>query len=154
MPTDLWRYAQALYRQPGVEAACLQLQAQGTDVCLLLCACWLEQRQLAANASQALALRELAQPWQTQVVLPLRQLRQEWRAHAQQDAALMQLREQLKQLELQAERQLLQRLESLCLSWPASAEEKPGHWLEQLSPASADRGALQLLRAAASQLQI
>ncbi|WP_157222804.1 DUF2390 domain-containing protein, partial [Pseudomonas sp. S13.1.2] len=29
MYTDLWNYALALYARPGVEAACLELQAQG-----------------------------------------------------------------------------------------------------------------------------
>jgi len=49
MPTDLWRFAETLYQRPGVEAACLQLQAQGADVCVLLCAAWLERRQVACT---------------------------------------------------------------------------------------------------------
>ena len=107
MPTDLWRFAQALYQHPGVEDTCLHLQTQGADVCLLLCAAWLEHRQIGCNHERAETLRNLAQPWLQQVVVPLRQLRQSWREAAQSDNALAQLREQVKQLELTAEREQL-----------------------------------------------
>ena len=33
MHTDLWNHALALYARPGVEAACLDLQTLGGDVC-------------------------------------------------------------------------------------------------------------------------
>ncbi|MCK1787400.1 TIGR02444 family protein, partial [Pseudomonas sp. TNT11] len=37
MCADLWSFALSTYARPGVEAACLRLQEQGADVCLLLC---------------------------------------------------------------------------------------------------------------------
>lgn len=154
MPTDLWRFAEELYRRPGVEAACLQLQEQGADVCLLLCAAWLERRQVACNAQRGDALRDLARPWQEQVVLPLRQLRQGWRASAQSDKALAQLRERVKRLELSAERELLQRLAAISQDWPSGATAQRGDWLEQLAPEGADRDALQQLRGAAAPMQV
>lgn len=150
MPADLWRFAEEFYQRPGVEAACLQLQEQGADVCLLICALWLDARGVACSATRAEALASLARPWREQVVQPLRQLRQGWREPAQRDNALRQLREEVKQLELDAERELLQRLAALSQDWPSEAAVQRGDWLEQLAPEGASRAALQLLRDAAA----
>ncbi|MVW73832.1 TIGR02444 family protein [Pseudomonas xionganensis] len=152
MPSDLWRFAQELYRQPGVEAACLQLQGQGADVCLLLCAAWLERRQIACDEARADALDKLARPWQAQVVLPLRQLRQQWREAARDDKTLARLREQIKVMELDAEREQLQRLAICARNWSGGDQGSAGYWLESLAPASADRATLHRLRSAAVQL--
>ena len=152
MPTDLWRFAETLYQRPGVEAACLLLQTQGADVCLLLCAAWLERRHLTCTDERTKALRALAQPWQQQVVLPLRQLRQHWREQAQSNNALAQLRERLKQLELDAEREQLERLAACTQDWSDSGTGAPLDWLERLSPQPGNHDALQTLRTAAAQL--
>ena len=149
MPPDLWRFAEAVYQRPGVEAACLQLQAQGLDVCLLLCALWLDARNVPWDEARDRALHNVAQPWQTQVVMPLRQLRQNWRAAAQDDSALKPLREQDKRLELKAERELLQRLATLSREWPSIDDAPRQRWLAQLA---ADPDALQTLRVAAAQV--
>jgi uncharacterized protein (TIGR02444 family) len=153
MPTDLWRFAEMLYQRPGVEAACLQLQAQGADVCLLLCAAWLEAQKIACSDEHVATLRSLAQPWQLQVVVPLRQLRQNWREPAQGDSALTTLREQIKQLELAAEREQLERLATCVQRWPSGEISAPLNWLENLVPRLASRDALQTLRIAAAQLR-
>lgn len=147
MPTDLWRFAQDLYQQAGVEAACLHLQEQGADVCLLLCAVWLERRQIDCCAAYAQALRQRAQPWQQEVVMPLRQLRQNWREQAHADDALARLREQVKALELAAERQQLERLAEFSKTWPQNAATST-YWLETLAPEGANRDALHALRIA------
>ena len=149
MPTDLWRFAETLYQRPGIEAACLHLQAQGADVCLLLCATWLETQRISCTAERAEALRNVAHAWRQQVVVPLRQLRQSWREAAQGDIALAQLREQVKQLELAAEREQLQRLAACAESWPSGETQAPSNWLESLAGDAADRAALQTLRNAA-----
>jgi uncharacterized protein (TIGR02444 family) len=149
MYPDLWRFAEEFYRRPGVEAACLQLQAQGADVCLLLCALWCEVRKVPCTAQRIAALRSIAQPWQTQVVTPLRQLRQAWRSAAQDDPDLAGLRERIKTLELDAERELLQRLALHSRDWPSAQTTPPGGWLEQLTPAT-EHAALQVLRDAAA----
>jgi uncharacterized protein (TIGR02444 family) len=151
MDTDLWRFAETLYRRPGVETACLHLQAQGNDVCLLLCAAWLECRGVACNTERADCLRAITQPWQREVVGELRRLRLQWRAASQHDSALAALREQIKQLELAAERELLQRLALSSHDWPNDASEDAHGWLHTLALAStpADRDALHLLRVAA-----
>ncbi|MCZ4324326.1 TIGR02444 family protein [Pseudomonas anguilliseptica] len=152
MPTDLWRFAEALYQRPGVEAACLLLQTQGADVCLLLCAAWLERRQIICGNERSEALRNIAKPWQQQVVVPLRQLRQSWREQAQSDNALTQLREQVKQLELAAEREQLERLAACTQDWPSNAANAPLNWLESLAPQPSNHDALQTLRIAAAHL--
>ena len=151
MPSDLWNYALQLYGRPGVEQACLQLQNTGADVCLLLCACWLKHRKQAYSAERCEQLLDLAQPWQQQVITPLRQLRQNWRAQAQQQPELAVLREQLKGLEQQGERQLLLQLQACALAWPPLASTENGDWLTALSGRAATLDALQWLRVEAEQ---
>lgn len=151
MHPDLWRFAEDLYRRPGVETACLQLQAQGSDICLLLCGAWLGRRGVACSAERADCLRAIAQPWQREVVSVLRHVRQQWRAAAHHDSALAALREQIKQLELAAEREQLQRLASCSHDWPGTTAENTHAWLHALAPVTtpADRDALHLLHVAA-----
>ena len=149
MPSDLWSFACTCYARPGVEQTCLHLQQQGQDVCLLLCALWLEQRGIASEPTGLRQLQDISQPWQRDVVQPLRELRQRWREPALSSPALAQLREQIKATELAAERELLDRLEDLTKTWPAAKAGQGSQWLDQLCE---DRDAQQLLRAAASSL--
>ncbi|CAI3791352.1 hypothetical protein GLGCALEP_00211 [Pseudomonas sp. MM221] len=154
MHTDLWNYALALYARPGVEAACLELQAQGGNVCLLLCATWLQARGVAVLDARAQALHDIAEPWQREVVAPLRSLRQQWRASASSDMHLAALREQVKGLELQAEKTLLERMQERSQQWPADSHEPTDDWLARLAPGLAlHHDALEQLRAAAATLQ-
>jgi uncharacterized protein (TIGR02444 family) len=154
MPTDLWRFAETLYQRPHIEPACLQLQAQGADVCLLLCGAWLEVHQVACADARITVLRNLAQPWQQEVIEPLRQLRKSWREQAQLDPVLAQLREQIKRLELEAEQTLLDRLGACSQDWPRAAANASWQWLERMAPTAANRDALQTLRITAAQLRI
>jgi uncharacterized coiled-coil protein SlyX len=105
-----------------------------------------------ANAHHPQALQRIAQPWQKEVVEPLRQVRVQWRAMAQQDAQLAALRERVKALELEAEQQLLTRLEALAHAWPIGESEGQQGWLEGLATEAAnlDHDALQLLRVMAT----
>jgi len=154
MQADLWTFAVSLYQCPGVAEDCLALQDdRGANVCLLLCAAWLEQRSVSCSPERLAMLEVLATQWSVSVVEPLRGLRRQWREVAQQDAELARLREALKGLELQAEKVLLERLARACEDWPAS--EQPTLWLEALLPAPTrppkrmdDCGALHRLRAA------
>ncbi|WP_068825090.1 TIGR02444 family protein [Pseudomonas sp. BMS12] len=146
MPSDLWSFANACYARPGVEAICLRLQEQGVDVCLLLCALWLERRGAAASEPRLQQLQAISLPWQRDVVRPLRELRQSWRTAAADDPQLTSLRERIKVTELEAEQELLRRLERLTENWAAPARAQECAWLELLSE---DRDALHRLRAAA-----
>jgi len=89
----------------------------------------------------------VAGPWQREVISPLRQTRRDWRAAAGQDTELAALREQVKKLELQAERVFFERLQALAEGWPAEASEDD--WLIRL--AGNDSAALQVLRDAVNQ---
>ena len=150
MCADLWSFALSTYAHSGVEAACLRLQEQGADVCLLLCGLWLDQRGVALEPTRLLALRQIADPWQAEVVEPLRQVRKQWRVMAQQDAELGALRERVKALELEAERQVLSRLQTRALEWPTGEVTYQGSWLEGLAAEAAnlDHDALHQLRVA------
>ena len=147
MTTDLWDFATNLYARPGVETACLALQDAGADVCLVLCGLWLDQRATHCTTDYVAQLRQAAAPWQRDVVVPLRRLRQSWREAAQTDQALALLRQHLKQLELDAEREHLQRLQALSAGWPKLPESSARHWLDALAPTSttATREACDLL---------
>lgn len=134
MTADLWSFATTLYAKPGVEAACLTLQDAGADVCLLLAGLWLDSRGVAHNPEREGQLRQAAQPWQQAVVEPLRTLRRAWRQTAQTDPALAALRQRLQQLELDAEREQLARLQTLSEGWPGSTEGNARTWLKELTP--------------------
>lgn len=151
MCADLWSFALSIYARPGCEDACLRLQEQGADVCLLLCGAWLERRGVALEPARIQALQQLARPWQKTVVEPLRQMRMQWRTLAQQDVPLAALRERIKALELEAERELLTRLEALAQPWPTGEVSQP-KWLEGLATEAAnlDHDALQQLRVVAT----
>ncbi|MBP5944053.1 MULTISPECIES: TIGR02444 family protein [unclassified Pseudomonas] len=150
MSSDLWSFALATYARPGVEDACLQLQTAGVNVCLLLCGLWLEQRGASCDEQRAGQLQALTGPWDIEVVQPLRTLRMQWKARALDDVVLKGIREQVKALELEAERALLSRLEGIAQVWGRNAAGSIG-WLEALagSAANLNRDALQVLRVAA-----
>lgn len=141
---DLWNFALELYARAGVEKACLELQEAGNDVCLLLAGAWLQQRGVRCLNERLQALQALASPWQREVIAPLRQVRQDWRTNASQDAELAALREQVKKLELQAERVLLDRLQALAENWPTEASGDD--WLARL--AGGNSAALHVLHGA------
>ena len=154
MPTiynDLWTFASTCYAQPGVESACLELQAAGADVCLILTGAWLECRGVRSCELRLKALIHISESWQSRVVAPLRELRNTWKQPAALDAALTQLRDDLKRLEQSAEKIQLERLQSTTLDWPTGTGT--ARWLERLCPGlNLPDGAVVTLRQAAAQL--
>ena len=152
MSSDLWSFSLSTYARPGVEPACLQLQSAGINVCLLLCGLWLGVRGVACNEHRLQQLRSVAEPWDTDVVSPLRALRVNWKVVAADDGELNALREQVKALELEAERHLLVRLERSALSWPQGEATDLSAWLEGVTAGAVhlDRDALHQLRVAVS----
>jgi uncharacterized protein (TIGR02444 family) len=151
MSSDLWSFSLAVYARPGVEDACLQLQTAGANVCLLLCGLWLEQRGVTCDEQRINALQALTAPWDTEVVQPLRTLRMQWKTQAVDDAVLKGMREQIKSLELEAERALLSRLEGVAQEWMRN-DAGAMTWLEGLAGTAANPNcdALQVLRVAAT----
>jgi len=150
MSSDLWSFSLTTYAHPGVEQACLQLQSAGVNVCLLLCGAWLGQRGVACDEQRLQQLRSVAASWDIDVVRPLRTLRTQWKVGSTQDSDLHALREQVKALELEAERHLLLRLEHAAQSWPQNAETDLAAWLEGAAAEAAHlhRDALHQLRVA------
>ena len=150
MSKALWNFALDMYAQPGIEAICLALQdAHGEDICLLMCGAWLDRRGVPCTAARRDQLRALSEGWQREVIAPLRDLRRHWKPAAAQDATLATLRQRLAELELDAERELLTRLERLCAAWPAEARRERSEWLAALAGPRSDAAALARLVSAA-----
>ena len=76
-----WEDAVRLYRRPGVEAACLDLQRRhGLDINLALLCCWAGQRGVSLDRARLAKAVAATASWQAEVVLPLRALRNRLRA--------------------------------------------------------------------------
>ncbi|PJI48168.1 MAG: TIGR02444 family protein [Pseudomonas sp.] len=152
MSDDVWSYALKLYARPGVEAACLSLQDGGADVCLVLASAWLGSAGVAFSQTRVNRLESTAREWREEVIAPLRSLRQRWREVAKRDTELAPLRERIKQLELEAEKVLLGRLEAVAQDWPRGEAEDLARWLEAAAGEAGGlrRDARETLRTAAS----
>ena len=137
MLSDLWSFTLDFYARPGVEQACLNLQANGANVCALLCGVWMDRRGVQFDPERARQIGQLADPWHEQVVGPLRDIRTRWKADATGDEELKALRDRLKTLELDAERELLVRLQRLTKDWPQRDAQPTGVWLEALAGGAA-----------------
>jgi uncharacterized protein (TIGR02444 family) len=137
MLSDLWSFTLDFYARPGVEQACLNLQANGANVCALLCGVWMDRRGVQFDPERARQIGQLADPWHEQVVGPLRDIRTRWKADAIGDEELKALRDRLKTLELDAERELLVRLQRLAEDWPQRDAQPTGVWLEALAGGAA-----------------
>jgi uncharacterized protein (TIGR02444 family) len=128
-PTPLWTFAVEAYGRPDAQAACLALQDDhGVNVSYLLWAAWGEAEGLPLDLT---AGASLALTWEAGVSAPLRlarrALKPEW---AQvQGAAREALRDEVKRLELSAERLLFDSLASLSPGpAPVSLVEAAAHW--------------------------
>jgi uncharacterized protein (TIGR02444 family) len=133
MPSALWTFTLDFYARPGVEQACLTLQSRGANVCALLCGVWLAQRGVECSRQRVQEIGQLATPWHADVVTPLRVLRTRWKKQSAGDEQWEGLREQLKGLELEAEHELLRRLETLTQDWPAQHAQGAKAWLTGLA---------------------
>jgi uncharacterized protein (TIGR02444 family) len=108
--TALWDWAQATYARPGVAEACLRLQdEEEQSVPLLLWALWSADE---ARTPDLLTGAATARAWEEEVVGPLRRLRRALKA-LDADADREAVRDQVKAVELDAERRLLVQLERL-----------------------------------------
>lgn len=73
----LWHFSLAVYRMPGVSAACLRLQDDaGADVNLLLYFCWLATvRDAPLDEAEIRRIVDATADWRDRVVRPLRGVR-------------------------------------------------------------------------------
>lgn len=107
MSNPLWDYSLAIYRLDEVAPSCIALQDTfDIDVNLLLYAAWLAQLQRSLGDDHLAALEACVSDWREKVVKPLRALRRELRDYA----SAASVRDELKRLELRAEREQQDRM--------------------------------------------
>ncbi len=114
--SDLWTWAIAAYDAPGVAEACLSLQDHNEqNVPLMLWAAWVAVTGRRPDEETIEAACDAARAYDTVVVAPLRAVRRTLKApipdvdNEHREA----LRQQVKALELDAERRLMLELEAL-----------------------------------------
>lgn len=102
MDNPFWDFSLVSYGQQGMPQACLALQDElGLDVNTLLYAAWLASMDQQLTQQHLQGLEDRVGPWRERVVRPLRALRRELRDYSPAAG----VREQIKQLELDSERQ-------------------------------------------------
>ena len=158
----LWPFSLRIYAVPGVADACLALQeACGLDVNLLLWCGWrAAMGGGAGDAAELCVAMGRSARWQTEIVGPLRSVRRALKPRAVEDADAAVLRDEVKRLELDAER-LEQRFLARLDQWicdPARSPDDRRHdavlsmtaYLDMLGidPSDADRQNVVLIAAA------
>lgn len=117
--TDLWGWAVRAYETPGVAEACLSLQDHNQqNVPLLLWSAWIAATGRRPDEDTLEAACDTARAWEGSTISPLRTVRRTLKAPIPDigDEARLAIREQIKAVELAAERRLLQALEALAPS--------------------------------------
>ncbi len=102
---SFWQFSQGLYQGAGVEDCCIALQEEcGADVNILLLCCWCGARGFRLDDAwfRTLLSDSRLLVWREQCIAPLRRLRRLLKAHRMTGA--QQVREGVKQLELEAEK--------------------------------------------------
>ncbi|MBU1346369.1 MAG: TIGR02444 family protein [Alphaproteobacteria bacterium] len=116
MSDNFWDWALKAYAAPGVQEACLQLQdAQGCNVPLMLWSAWMATTGRPLDDDTIEAGCDTARAWDGVAVAPLRLIRRTLKGPIPDidDAAREALRQQIKAVELAAERSLMADLEDL-----------------------------------------
>jgi uncharacterized protein (TIGR02444 family) len=103
----LWSFAVTIYQRDAVAPACLDLQEQcQIDVPLMLCAVFACLQGKAISDEDLTQLRNLASPWQSDIVQSLRRIRTQLKAGPSPapNAVTEDLRNKVKAAELAAEK--------------------------------------------------
>ena len=109
---NLWDWSVQAYARPGVQDSCLSLQNEdGQSVCLLLWAAW----RGPVDAETLEAAVDTAHAWHRTVIEPVRAVRRTLKKPVpdMDNARRLSIREEIKRVELSAERGLLDELESI-----------------------------------------
>ena len=109
---SLWDWSVRAYARPGVQDICLSLQDDdGQSVCLLLWAAW----RGPVDAETLEAAVDTARSWHRTAIDPVRGVRHTLKKPVpdMDDARRLSLREDIKRVELSAERGLLEELDSI-----------------------------------------
>ncbi len=123
---SLWTWASGAYAAPGVADACLHLQdAQDQNVPLLLWAAWAARTGRAIEDETLEAACDTARAWSEAAIAPLRAVRRTMKGSIPDigDLARELVRDQVKAVELEAEKHLLAALEALAPQ--SSVEPRP-----------------------------
>lgn len=115
---DLWAFCESLYREPDIEAFCLQLQdQQQVNVLVLLWCTWLEAQGLSISSNELAVAAQSINRKSHEVIVPLRQLRRRLKVQSYLPEAVRQeARSHLLKAELVLEKQLLQELEATTMA--------------------------------------
>lgn len=130
---SLWDWTLKAYGQAGVPEACLRLQDEyGQNTSLLLWAVWAEAADPALLARAA----EVARRWDSAVLVPIRTVRRTLKPPFDgiADPERLSFRDDVKAVELRAERVLMESLEAI------TGEHGGAHALGALEAASAAWG--------------
>lgn len=106
-PSRMWEFMLRVYAKPGVAPACLRLQdVCGVDIPLFLAVLYAAQTGANLSADRIRMLDHQCSSWRRTVVSPLRSIRIEMKSHpwTPLGARASRLRENIKSLELAAER--------------------------------------------------
>lgn len=117
--SSLWDFSLTHYARTGVADACLRLQdAHGVNVNLLLWCAWLEAYGLTLDATRLSCAQQRIHTWDQNYVVPLRQMRRRMKAEfSLADENIEKVRQQIKQAELLAEKQVQLWLEEIVQTW-------------------------------------
>ena len=113
---SLWNWAVKAYGREGVSEACLALQDyHEQNVCLLLWGAWCAETGRSPDEETLEAAADTARAWESTTIVPLRQIRRTLKKPVPdlETEARLDVREQIKAIELRAERYLLDQLEAL-----------------------------------------
>lgn len=116
-PPSLWKFATEHYARDGVAQLCLRLQDEyDFDVNLLLFCCWYGAHYGVAESTLMQSLYDYSCDWNNNAVKPVRQTRGWLKALIESSPGdgpvLTQLREKVKEVELECERHQLEELEA------------------------------------------
>jgi len=123
-----WQFSVALYGVPEVERACLELQDRdGLEVNLALFCLFAAQHHIRFDLASVQAMQAIGFFWGRDVVAPLREARRSMKAPAAENETVGALREEVKRLELAAEKAMQAALADLLVTVKERDEsESPG----------------------------
>ena len=128
---SLWEYACSVYRQDGVEQSCLDLQDHHQiNIPLLLFLCWAGHYHGVLAPDKCLNIHRMAQLWQSTCVKPLRTIRSTMKTtdiNPITESTWLAVRKRIKAVELEAERALLETLESMVTDKGDAIQENNSH---------------------------
>ncbi len=126
---SFWDFSCRVYREEGVSEICLRLQDMyGLDVNLLLLCCWHASTRGSIDQALFADLLAAANSWANNVVVPLRETRRWMKTQLAQESLpsaivskqFIQIREQIKALELRCEQHQQTFLQDLLTSTPTA----------------------------------